>query len=165
MLMQMVKQMWLVTFFAALVLFNGSGAALGEVKLVKSQTVFIPSYANIVSGPPLRMTVSLRANLIINNTDPSHPITIVSIDQYDTEGKLAERYAPQPIKLNPQATTRIIMKEPKQESAGVGANFVVTWQAETKVTEPIIDCFMLGSMGNQGFSFTAQSRVIKEETD
>ena len=163
--MKLFKHM---AFFGILVGFCVLGlqdSALGAVKLVKSQTVFIPSYANVVSGPPLRMSVTLRANLIINNTDPSHPITIVSIDQYDTEGKLVERYAPQPIKLNPLAATRIIMKEPKQESAGIGANFVITWQAETKVTEPIIDCFMLGSMGNQGFSFTAQSRVIKEETD
>lgn len=140
-------------------------AAPGAAKLVKSQTVYIPSYANVISGPPILMTVPLRANLIIHNTDPSHPITIVRVDHYDTNGKLVERYLKQPVTLKPLGATRFVVKEPKKEDEGLGANFIVQWRADRKVTEPLIDCLMLGTLGNQGFSFFSQGRIIQEESD
>ncbi len=59
------------------------------------------------------------------------------------------------------------MKEQKdkieKEAEGLGANFIIQWQAEKKVNEPIIDCLIIGSLGAQGFSFTTQGRIIKEQ--
>jgi hypothetical protein len=153
-----------VTILATLCLFAGSKAALGAPKLVQGQTIYIPSYANVISGPPMLMVVPLRANLVIHNTDPSHPIMVTRVDHYDTHGKLVEKYLPQPVKLNPLGATRVVVKEPKKGDEGLGANFIVQWHADQKVTEPLIDCLMLGTLGNQGFSFTSQGRIIQEET-
>ncbi|MFA5110869.1 MAG: DUF3124 domain-containing protein [Desulfobaccales bacterium] len=150
---------------AVLALFNLSGAALGAPKLVKGQTVYIPCYSNVISGPPIYMVVPLRANLVIHNTDPSQSITILRIDDYDSDGKKVSSYLKQPVKLNPLAATRVVIKETKKEAEGSGANFIIQWQADKRVTEPIIDCLMLGTLGNQGFSFTAQGRIIQEETE
>lgn len=158
-----VKLLAVTALVATMLLFSGSGPAGAAAKLVKSQTVYIPSYANVISGPPLLMVVPLRANLIIHNTDPSQAITIDKIDHYDTDGKLAYKYLERPVTLKPLAATRVIVKEPKRGDEGLGANFMVQWHADKPVHEPIIDCLMLGTLGNQGFSFSSQGRIIQEE--
>lgn len=158
------KQKILMVAVAAMALGLVSGSALGAVKQVKGQTIYIPSYANVISGPPILMVVPLRANLIIHNTDPSHAITIEKIDHYDTAGKLVYKYLEKPVILKPLAATRIIVKKPPKGDEGVGANFIVQWHADQPVNEPLIDCLMLGTLGNQGFSFTSQGKVIQETT-
>jgi hypothetical protein len=154
-----------VIFLAALAMINLlflAGLAAGEVKLVKGQTIYIPSYSNIISES---YRIVLRANLIIHNTDPNQAITIIKIDHYDTKGTLVEKYLSQPVKLGPLAATRIIIKKPERGEEGAGANFLVQWQAQNMVTEPLLECLILGSHGSQGYSFSSQGRVIFEEKD
>ena len=163
--MKIVKQMCLTTILAALLLLNGSDSALGAAKRVKGQTVYIPSYANVISGPPIYMVVPLRANLVIHNTDPDQAITIARIDEYNTEGQKVSSYLTAPVTLNPLGAMRVVVKKSKKETEGLGANFIIQWQAEKKVAEPIIDCLIIGSLGAQGFSFVTQGRIIKEQTE
>jgi hypothetical protein len=165
MLMKIVKQMFLTTILAALLLLNCTNSALGAAKQVKGQTVYIPSYANVISGPPIYMVVPLRANLVIHNTDPAQSITIACIDEYNTEGRKVSGYLTAPVTLNPLGAMRVVVKESKKETEGLGANFIIQWHAEKKVTEPIIDCLIIGSLGAQGFSFVTQGRIIKEQTE
>lgn len=165
MMSKKVKPMAVTAIVAIMLLLNFSGSAIGAAKLVKGQTVYIPSYANVMSGPPMLMVVPLRANLIIHNTDPSQALTLDRIDHYDTDGKLAYKYLEKPVTLKPLAATRVIVKEPKRGDEGLGANFIVQWHAEKPVNEPIIDCLMLGTLGNQGFSFSSQGRIIQEESN
>jgi len=163
--MSTVKRLLLMTVVATLLLFTLSDGAVAAAKRVKGQTIYIPCYSNVISGPPIYMVVPLRANLVIHNTDPSQPITIVRIDDYDTDGKKVSSYLKQPIKLNPLGATRVVVKETKKEAEGLGANFLIQWQADKPVNEPLIDCLMLGTLGSQGFSFTAQGRIIQEENE
>lgn len=132
------------------------------LKLVKSQTIYIPSYANIISGS---QRVTLRANLIIHNTDPQQPIEVSRIDHYDTNGQLVEHYLQQPLKLPPLGAARIIVKAPRPGDEGAGANFIVQWHAAVKVTEPLLECIMLGTAGTHSYSFSSLGRIIREETD
>jgi hypothetical protein len=161
--MQKVRRLFLFTSLAALVLFLSGGTASAAVKLVTGQTVYIPSYANVISGPPIYMVVPLRANLVIHNTDPSQGITIARIDEYNTEGQKVGSYLTAPVSLNPLGAMRVVVKESKKEAEGLGANFIIQWQAEKKVNEPIIECLIIGSLGAQGFSFATQGRIIKEQ--
>ena len=165
--MRMQKVRWLFWFtsLAALVLFSSGGTALAAVKLVKGQTIYIPSYANVISGPPIYMVVPLRANLVIHNTDPDQTISIARIDEYNTEGQKVSSYLTAPVILNPMGAMRVVVKESKKEAEGLGANFIIQWQAEKKVTEPIIECLIIGSLGAQGFSFATQGRIIKEQSE
>lgn len=136
------------------------GFAAAKVKLVKGQTVYIPSYSNIISES---YRVVLRGNLIIHNTDPHQSIMILRIDHYDTNGKLVAKYLSQPMELGPLAATRLTIKKLEQGDAGAGANFMVQWRAQGLVTEPIIESIMVGSLGTQGHSFSSHGRVINEE--
>jgi len=163
--MQVMKRLFWFTGLAAMALFFSGGPALAGVKLVKGQTVYIPSYSNVISGPPIYMTVPLRANLVIHNTDPSQAITIARIDEYNTEGQKVSSYLTAPVSLNPMGAMRVVVKESKKEAEGLGANFIIQWQAEKKVTEPIIECLIIGSLGAQGFSFATQGRVTQEQAE
>jgi hypothetical protein len=163
--MQNMKRLFWFTGLATMALFFSGGAALGAAKLVKGQTVYIPSYSNVISGPPIYMTVPLRANLVIHNTDPSQAITIARIDEYNTEGQKVSSYLKAPVSLNPLGAMRVVVKESKKEAEGLGANFIIQWQAEKKVTEPIIECLIIGSLGAQGFSFATQGRVTQEQAE
>ena len=160
---QKVKRLVLFTSLVALGLFSSGWTASAAVNMVKGQTIYIPSYANVISGPPIYMVVPLRANLVIHNTDPDQPITIARIDEYDTEGQKVSSYLTAPVILNPMGAMRVVVKESKKEAEGLGANFIIQWQAEKKVTEPIIECLIIGSLGAQGFSFTTQGRIIQEQ--
>jgi hypothetical protein len=161
--MQKMKRLFWFTSLVILGLFISGGTAVGAVKMVKGQTVYIPSYSNVISGPPIYMTVPLRANLVIHNTDPAQAITIARIDEYNTEGQKVGSYLTAPVSLNPMGAMRVVVKESKKEAEGLGANFIIQWQAEKKVTEPIIDCLIIGSSGAQGYSFTTQGRIIQEQ--
>jgi hypothetical protein len=163
--MQKVRRLFWFTSLAALVLFSSGGTASAAAKLVKGQTVYIPSYSNVISGPPIYMTVPLRANLVIHNTDPSQAITVARIDEYNTEGQKVSSYLTAPVSLNPMGAMRVVVKESKKEAEGLGANFIIQWHAEKKVTEPIIECLIIGSLGAQGFSFATQGRVTQEQTE
>jgi hypothetical protein len=134
--------------------------AAGEVKRLKGQTIYVPSYSNIISES---YRVVLRANLIVHNTDPTQSITLIRIDRYDTNGKLVEKYLAQPLELGPLAATRLTIKKLEQGDEGAGANFLVQWRAQELVTEPIIESIMVGSLGTQGHSFSSQGRVIHED--
>lgn len=148
-----------LTLTALILLVNVSA---GEVKLLKGQTIYIPSYSNILSD---MQRIPLKANLIIHNSDPTHSITVLKIDHYDTDGALVEKYLQQPIKLKPLAATRLVIKESKSGNEGAGANFLVQWRAEDKVTEPLVECVMVGTSGTQGYSFSSFGRIIQEETN
>jgi hypothetical protein len=150
---------------ATLLVVNLGGLASGAAKLVKGQTVYIPSYSNVISGPPIYMVVPLRANLVIHNTDPAQSITVVKIDEYNTEGQKVSSYLTAPVSLNPLGAMRVVVKESKKEAEGLGANFIIQWQAEKQVNEPIIECLIIGSLGAQGFSFATQGRIIQEQTE
>jgi Protein of unknown function (DUF3124) len=163
--MKNFKQIFLMTILAAGLLVNFSGSASAAAKLVKSQTVYIPSYSNVISGPPIYMVVPLRTNLVIHNTDPAQSITLSRIDEYDTEGKKVSSYLTAPVVLNPLGAMRVVVKESKKEAEGLGANFIIQWHAEKKVTEPIIECLIIGSLGAQGFSFVTQGRITQEQTE
>ncbi len=162
---QKVRRLFLFASLATLGLFISCGVGLAAVKLVKSQTVYIPSYSNVISGPPIYMTVPLRANLVIHNTDPSQAITVVRIDEYNTEGQKVGSYLTAPVNLNPLGAMRVVVKESKKEAEGLGANFIIQWQGEKKVTEPIIECLIIGSSGAQGYSFATQGRIIQEQAE
>ena len=65
-----------------------------DIRLSKKQTVYVPVYSNVFSGPRKR-PLQLEATLAIRSTDPVASLRITSIDYYDTAGKLVRRYLKQ----------------------------------------------------------------------
>jgi hypothetical protein len=135
-------------------------SAGSEIRRLKGQTVYVPAYSHIYHGDrerPFYLTVTLN----IRNTDPSHPLTVVSIDYFDSEGKLLNKYLEKEIKISPMASTSYVIKE-SDRAGGAGASFLVAWKSEEKVCEPIIETVMIGTSTQQGISFTSRGQAIEE---
>jgi len=129
--------------------------------LSSGESVYVSIYSNIYSGPKA-VRLELAAMLSIRNTDPKYPITILKADYYDTSGKMIDSYVKKPMKLKPIESTYFYIKE-YDKRGGPGANFIVKWQAEKKVNQPIIEGVMLGT--RHGVSFISPGQIITEHSE
>ncbi len=136
--------------------------ASSEVRVSKGQTVYVSAYSNVFTGPKA-LPFNLATILCVRNTDLANAITVTSIDYYDTNGKPVRKYLNRPMTVNPLASTYIYLEE-KDTTGGLGANFIVRWEAGRVINAPIIECLMIGATSGQGISFVSPGQVIKEDT-
>jgi len=132
-----------------------------EVPLSAGQTVYVPIYSHIYSGVKGR-PFDLAATLSIRNTNLKHPITVLAVKYYDSDGKLVKDYLKEPTQLNALVSTRYIITE-GDKTGGSGANFIVVWTSERNVNPPIIEAVMIGTHSGQGISFLSRGQVIRED--
>lgn len=140
----------------------GPGDCFAEsFNLSDGQTVYVPVYSHIyvVRGH----TFDLGICLSIRNTDPTHPITILSANYHDTEGNLVRGYVERPIELKPLASTDFFVSE-LDTAGGLGASFLVKWKSTSKVNEPIVEGVMAGTRSGQGISFVSRGKAIKDSS-
>ena len=124
------------------------------------EIVYVPAYSSIYHGN-LVAELNLAITLSIHNIDAKNKITIDSIDYYNTKGKMIHAYIKDnKIILEPMETYNLGIKE-SDVRGGVGANFIVKWHAETNVNKPIVETVMIGTMGQQGISFTSRGTAIE----
>lgn len=133
-------------------------AATPEFRLSKGQTVYVPVYSNVFTGPR-KLPFQLAATLSIRNTDISASFRLTTIDYYDTDGKLIRHYLGKPLAVGPLASTYVHIEE-KDVSGGFGANFIVRWEADKKINTPIIECVMVGATSGQGISFVSPGQEV-----
>lgn len=150
-----------VAIIAAVILFCSlANNAFSEQLKKQSQTVYVSAYPHVFMGP--RGTdFDLGITLLIRNTDFKSPITITSIDYYDTQGKLTKKYLSSPLGIAPMASKDIHISE-RDTSGGMGSNFIVRWKAEKEVNVPVIEAVMIGGKGGQGISFVSPGKEISE---
>ena len=137
-----------------------SWSMTSEIRMSKGQTVYVPAYSNVFTGPK-KLPFQLATTLSIRSTDLSASIRIVSIYYYDTNGRLIRRYLDKPVSLAPLASTPVHIEE-KDASGGFGANFIVRWAGDKPVNAPIIECVMIGATSGQGISFVSSGQEIRE---
>ena len=127
------------TILGAVILLAGlftTARAESSVVLSAGQTVYVPIYSHIYSGLKGR-PFELAATLSIRNTDPKHPIMLMSVKYFDSDGNLVKEYLDKPAELKPMASTRYVVKE-SDKSGGSGANFIVVWTSEKAVARSAI---------------------------
>lgn len=127
--------------------------------LSKGQTIYVPVYSHIYGGDR-EQPLYLAATLSIRNTDPAHPINVLEVNYFDSEGALIKKYLDNPIRLNAMATMRYVVKA-SDKAGGSGANFIVRWAADRKINPPLIESIMIGTQMQQGISFTSRGQVIQ----
>ena len=119
-----------------LALLPGASWSSGaDVPMSKGQTVYVPVYSHIYPGDqehPFYLAVTLS----IRNVDPNRPITVMSVDYYDSEGKLLKSYLEHPVAMSALSSRRYIVKE-SDKAGGSGASFLVRWIAEGEVNVPV----------------------------
>ena len=125
------------------------------------QTVYVPVYSHIFAEDRYRdRPFLLTATLSVRNTDPERPFTLKSVDYYDSEGGLLQRYLEQPVTVAPLGSIHYLVPE-SEAKGGAGAKFLVAWEAPVAVSEPIIETVMIGTKLQQGISFISTGRAIK----
>lgn len=135
-------------------------AQISEIRLSKGQTLYVPVYSNVFSGPRKR-PLQLAATLSIRNTDMAASFRVTAIDYYDTKGKIVRRHLERPAIVAPLATLYVHIEE-KDTIGGFGANFIVRWQADSVINAPVIECVMIGATSGQGISFVSPGQEIRE---
>ncbi len=158
-----VNQLLISPFVFLMVFVFLSGQANSQPQFSTGETVYVSIYSNIYSGPK-QHEFQLAAMLNIRNTDPKYPITIIKADYYDNHGKIIDRYVDDRFELGPLASKHFYIKE-YDKRGGPGANFIVKWQSNKKVNQPIIEGLMIGLFSGQGVSFTCPGQIIKEHDD
>ena len=137
-----------------------AGPAFSEVSIKKKQTVYVSAYPHVFMGP--RGTIfDLAITLVIRNTNIKSPISVTTVDYYDTQGTLTKKFLGSPLRLNPMASTHILITE-KDTSGGIGSNFIVRWNSDREVNAPVIEAVMIGGRSGQGISFISQGQEISE---
>jgi hypothetical protein len=159
------KRLWAGLYlFAALALLAHplplDAQSVLENTLSKGQTVYVPIYSHVYSGPK-ETPFQLSAMVSIRNTDPVYSITILKADYYNTDGRKLEGSIKTPLTLKPLAATDFTIKE-SDVRGGTGASFLVTWRSDKMVNQPIIQGVMLGLSRGQGISFICPGQILVE---
>jgi hypothetical protein len=101
----------------------------------------------------------LETTLSVRNTDVSRSFVLQSVRYFDTDGREVRSFLNAPLTVGPLATVEFLV-EAKDTSGGSGANFVVEWLAEEKISEPIIEAVMVGLDGAHGLAFSSDGEEI-----
>jgi len=126
----------------------------------KTELVYVPIYSEIYFVDSSH-TFSLTATLSIRNTSFKDSIYVFSIDYYNSGGEKVRRYNESTLLVKPMESVEFVV-ENKDDTGGVGANFVVEWGAKQEVQRPYFQGVMIGTTGQQGISFTTEGIVIQK---
>ncbi len=155
------NKIWLCSVFFLIAFFALSARAQADREFSSGETLYVPVYSNVYSGPKAN-PLQLATMLSIHNIDPNYPITVLKADYYDSSGKFVESYVKKPINLKPFAHTFVYLKE-YDVRGGPGANFIVKWRAKKKVNQPIIEALMLDTKA--GVSFSSIGQIMSEHAE
>jgi len=154
-----------LSLFTALLIFAPSLApyvTAEESILSQGETVYVSIYSHILVGAGKRQVpYELSINVSIRNTDLNNAITILKADYYDSNGNLLKHFLEKPIVLKPMASTYLYIAQ-IDKSGDWGSNYIIKWQAEAEVNQPIIESVTTGTRGTQAISFVFPGKVIQE---
>ena len=120
---------------------------------------YLSIYSQIYSSSEHK-THNLTAMVSLRNTSDVDTIYLSKAEYFDTHGVSLRNYFSHPIYLAPLETAEIIIDEMDVEG-GTGSNFIFEWQAPKDCPEPLFEGIMNSTVGQQGLSFTTQSRRIE----
>lgn len=124
------------------------------------QKVYLPIYSTIAHWSP--RTMDLTITLSVRNIDPNRPITLKSVNYFDTEGRKKRTMLDKPKLLPAFGSTQLVIK--REEFRGdVGANAIVAWQSEAPALPPLVEAVMIGSDGAQAYSFASRGIVVDQQ--
>jgi len=126
----------------------------------QTELVYVPIYSDIYYLDS-NHTFSLTATLSIRNTSFKDSIYVFSIDYYNSAGQKVRRYNESTLLVKPMESVEFVV-ENKDDTGGVGANFVVEWGAKPGAQKPYFQGVMIGTTGQQGISFTTEGIVIQK---
>ena len=89
----------------------------------------------------------------------SATIRVTAVRYYDSDGTLVRRYVDAPVRVAPMGSTYFLIEQ-QDDTGGIGANFIVEWDADRAVSPPVIEAVMISATSSQGISFVTHGRVL-----
>lgn len=139
--------------------FRASLVEVPDVTRPVGGLIYTPAYASIRLGSG-RAGVRLATTLSIHNPSETLPLVLEQIDYFDTAGALVQGFLSKPVAVKPLATVEFYIPE-DDVRGGSGANFVIRWSAQAPIAEPLAEAVMIGTLGNNNYSFVSQGRAIR----
>lgn len=128
-----------------------------QEKISGSYFSYVPVYSHIyVSGGHMS---ELAVTLSMRNVDKSHPIQVAQVSYYNTGGKLIRRYLKEGYSLSPLETKEIFIKMTDLEG-GSGANFLISFNSDSKALPPIFETVMT----SKDHTFISRGVLYNEKT-
>ena len=129
----------------------------GISETAKNKTVYLPVYSHVYTSEekfePMGITLSIR------NTDSNRELILKEISYYNTSGELIEKFISKPHILKAMASIDFIV-DLRDMRGGSGANFIVKWETDQKLSTPLIQAVMVNNSGNRPFSFITNAHKI-----
>lgn len=125
---------------------------------VEAET-YVPVYFSIYVGEGA-LRSDLAVTLSIRNTSRSKPIVVRGMSYFDNDGELLSYVIEEAHRLGPTATADFFIDVADFED-GTGTNFVISWAADSAVSEPVIEAVMIGWVGAKGISFVSRGARIE----
>jgi hypothetical protein len=132
----------------------------------RGQTLYLPIYSHLLygnldrKGQPAKALLS--ALVSIRNTDGKRPIRITAARYFDTPGQLLRNDIPTPRTIPPYGTIELFVAL-HDEQGGSGANYVISWEADTPANPPLIEALHVNMDGGRALSVL--TRGIPIQTD
>ena len=128
------------------------------------QTVYLPIYSHIYHGdldPQGKPTQTLlSAHVSIRNVNTNKAIKLHFARYYDTDGKLIKEFVSNPVTIPPLGTHELFV--PRSDvSGGSGANFLISWSAETSVNPPLVEALHIDIRPERTLTFITSARPIR----
>lgn len=120
---------------------------------------YLSIYSQIYSSSEHK-THNLTAMVSLRNTSETDTVYLLKAEYFDTHGTSVRTYFDHPIYTAPLETTEIIIDELDVEG-GTGSNFIFEWKTPPNCPEPLFEGVMNSTVGQQGLSFTTQSKRIR----
>lgn len=128
-------------------------------KNLESGTSYLSVYSQIYSLTEHR-THDLTVTVSIRNPNPQENIYVKNAQYFDTKGKLIRTYFDKTILVKPMETLEIVIGQTDREG-GSGANFIFDWLKSKNSGDPFFEAIMISTSGQQGLSFSTQSRRVR----
>ncbi len=125
---------------------------------VKGQTVAVPSYTSVYYNQRGH-TFELANSLYLRNLDQTQAITIQRLEYRDSDGKLVRRLIDRPLTLPPLASWHMLLPHVGKGEKGTGL-VLLDWRARAPAQPPLVQCVVIGAVGQQGISFVLTGRPL-----
>jgi hypothetical protein len=153
----------LVILIFLLSLYIASPARLAAAEFSTGGTIFVPAYKGFyqIYGTT-RDSYALTSTVFFHNIDPKQTIAMLTIDFFDSNGKLLKHLIENPLLIKPQNSKEITIQPRTQTDEDCATHLIVRWKSDKPANSPVVEVLMVGQVLNRGVSFLVQGYEVKE---